>query len=181
MNQAFTKALVTPTTKEKSDRPISPAQIVSESWATAQQYDLMQQTALQLFERGTQILQKKGLILVDTKYEFGMLDGQVVLMDEIHTPDSSRYFYADGYVERQQKGERQRQLSKEFVREWLIANNFMGKEGQTVPEMTDEWVDTISKRYIELYEKVIGTPFSPQSFNENETFQKILASLEKLH
>lgn len=109
--------------------------------------------ALQLFARGKEIAAKQGLILADTKYEFGKLNGEIVLMDEVHTPDSSRYFYADGFEERQQTGERQKQLSKEFVREWLIANNFMGKEEQTVPEMNDEWVNTISQRYIELYEK----------------------------
>ncbi len=182
-NDYFPQPIITPSTKaaEGHDEDISPREIIDTGLATEKEWEILSRYALQLFERGKAIAAKQGLILVDTKYEFGMLDGQVVLMDEIHTPDSSRYFYADGYVERQQKGERQRQLSKEFVREWLIANNFMGKEGQTVPEMTDEWVDTISKRYIELYEKVIGTPFSPQSFNENETFQKILASLEKLH
>jgi len=111
---------------------------------------------------------------VDTKYEFGKIDETVYLMDEIHTPDSSRYFYADGFEKRQQAGERQQQLSKEFVREWLIANNFMGKEGQTVPVMTDEWVQTISKRYIELYEKVIGQPFKPQALSDEETYQRVL-------
>ena len=112
---------------------------------------------------------KQGLILADTKDEFGKRNGGIVLMDEIHTPDSSRYFYADGFEDRQQKGERQKQLSKEFVREWLIANNFMGKEGQAVPAMSDEWVQTISKRYIELYEKVTGKTFVPQPLSNEET------------
>jgi phosphoribosylaminoimidazole-succinocarboxamide synthase len=119
------------------------------------------------------------LILADTKYEFGKRNGQIVLMDEIHTPDSSRYFYADGFSERQEKGEKQKQLSKEFVREWLIQNEFMGKEGQTVPAMTDEWVETISKRYIELYEKVTGTLFTPQHLEEEENFKIISAALSK--
>ena len=121
----------------------------------------------------TKAAAKQGLILVDTKYEFGKIGHNIYLMDEIHTPDSSRYFYAEGFEERQQKGERQKQLSKEFVREWLIANNFMGKEGQVVPEMSDEWVDTISKRYIELYEKVIGERFIPQKMTDVETQQRI--------
>ena len=123
---------------------------------------------------------KRGLILVDTKYEFGKIGDTIYLMDEIHTPDSSRYFYADGFNERQSKNERQKQLSKEFVREWLIENNFMGKEGQTVPAMSDEWVDTISKRYIELYEKVIGQKFIPENLSDKETEERIIASLNKL-
>jgi phosphoribosylaminoimidazole-succinocarboxamide synthase len=117
---------------------------------------------------------------VDTKYEFGKIGDTIYLMDEIHTPDSSRYFYADGFEQRQASKEKQKQLSKEFVREWLIANNFMGKEGQTVPAMSTEWIDTISKRYIELYEQVIGEKFKPQQLSEEETYQVICASLEKL-
>jgi phosphoribosylaminoimidazole-succinocarboxamide synthase len=120
------------------------------------------------------------LILVDTKYEFGRIGSDIYLMDEIHTPDSSRYFYADGFEERQERGERQLQLSKEFVREWLIANDFMGKEGQSVPTMSDEWVTTISKRYIELYEKVIGEKFVPQPLTEQEINNRINRSLERL-
>ncbi|HTE11569.1 MAG TPA: phosphoribosylaminoimidazolesuccinocarboxamide synthase, partial [Chitinophagaceae bacterium] len=135
---------------------------------------------LQLFEKGKQIAAKQGLILVDTKYEFGSIGDTIYLMDEIHTPDSSRYFYADGFEERQSKGEKQKQLSKEFVREWLIANNFMGKQGQTVPQMTDEWIDTISKRYIELYEKVIGKKFIPEQISEKDTYEIITAALNKL-
>ncbi|MGZ3910753.1 MAG: phosphoribosylaminoimidazolesuccinocarboxamide synthase, partial [Flavisolibacter sp.] len=119
-----------------------------------------------------------GLILADTKYEFGKREGRITLMDEIHTPDSSRYFYAEGFAERQEKGERQRQLSKEFVREWLIQNEFMGKEGQTVPEMTDQWVETISNRYIELYEKITGSRFEKKQLSEEETFQAITRSLD---
>ena len=119
------------------------------------------------------------MILADTKYEFGKLGDEIYLMDEVHTPDSSRYFYADGFEERQERGERQKQLSKEFVREWLIANNFMGKEGQIVPEMSDEWVNTISKRYIELYEKVIGKKFLPEKLSDDETYNRIISSLNK--
>ena len=116
--------------------------------------------------------------MVDTKYEFGKIGDVIYLMDEIHTPDSSRYFYADGFEERQQKGDRQKQLSKEFVREWLIANGFMGKEGQCVPEMSDEWVGTISKRYIELYEKVIGKAFTPEQLSDEEVDDRIIKSPE---
>ena len=117
--------------------------------------------------------------MVDTKYEFGKIGDEIYLMDEIHTPDSSRYFFADGFQERQEAGERQKQLSKEFVREWLIENNFMGKEGQTVPEMKDEWVDVISKRYIELYENVIGEKFIPQKLSDEETYKRIVNRLIK--
>ena len=130
-----------------------------------------------LFERGKEIAAKQGLILVDTKYEFGKIGDTIYLMDEIHTPDSSRYFYADGFEERQTKKEKQKQLSKEFVREWLIENNFMGKEGQTVPDMSDEWIDTISKRYIELYEKVIGAAFEPAPKSQEETYDLVCEAL----
>jgi len=135
---------------------------------------------LKLFERGKQIAARQGLILVDTKYEFGKIDDTIYLMDEIHTPDSSRYFYADGFEERQENGEKQKQLSKEFVREWLIANNFMGKEGQTVPEMSNDWVNTISKRYIELYERVIGSAFTPEPLAKEETYDRIIENLQNL-
>ena len=133
-----------------------------------------------LFARGKEIAAKQGLILVDTKYEFGKIGEDIYLMDEIHTPDSSRYFYAEGFEERQQKGERQKQLSKEFVREWLIENNFMGKEGQTVPAMDDQWIDTISNRYIELYEKIIGQKFIPEELTDEETEKRILEVLGRL-
>ena len=135
---------------------------------------------MKLFNRGKEIAARHGLILVDTKYEFGKIDDTICLMDEIHTPDSSRYFYADGFEERQQKGEKQKQLSKEFVREWLIANNFMGKEGQTVPEMSDDWVNTISKRYIELYEQVLGSTFTPEALSREETYNRIIENLQGL-
>lgn len=181
-NDYFPSPIITPSTKaaEGHDEDISPEEIVASGLASKKDWDVLSSYALKLFARGKEIAAKHGLILVDTKYEFGKLDGEIVLMDEIHTPDSSRYFYADGFEERQLKGERQKQLSKEFVREWLIANNFMGKEGQTVPEMSDEWVDTISKRYIELYEKVIGEKFVPQQLSDEETQQRILQLLEKL-
>jgi phosphoribosylaminoimidazole-succinocarboxamide synthase len=135
---------------------------------------------LQLFARGKEIAAKRGLILVDTKYEFGKLGDEIILIDEIHTPDSSRYFYADVFEERQKKGEKQKQLSKEFVREWLIENNFMGKEGQQVPEMSDEWISVIRNRYIELYEKLIGEKFIPQTLTDEETNAKIIHSLNEL-
>ena len=135
---------------------------------------------MQLFARGKELAAKRGLILVDTKYEFGKLDNKIILIDEIHTPDSSRYFYADGFEERQAKREKQKQLSKEFVREWLIENNFMGKEGQQVPEMSDEWIATIRDRYIELYEKLIGEKFKPEELSDEETEQRIIAALKIL-
>ncbi|HNU87318.1 MAG TPA: phosphoribosylaminoimidazolesuccinocarboxamide synthase [Ferruginibacter sp.] len=181
-NDYFPAPIITPSTKaaEGHDEDISPAEIIDKGLATENEWKALSQYALHLFERGKEIAAKQGLILVDTKYEFGKIGNDIILMDEIHTPDSSRYFYADGFEERQAKGERQKQLSKEFVREWLIENNFMGKEGQTVPAMSDEWVDTISKRYIELYEKVIGSAFVPQKLSEEETQKRILAVLERL-
>ncbi|MEZ5014663.1 MAG: phosphoribosylaminoimidazolesuccinocarboxamide synthase [Chitinophagales bacterium] len=133
-----------------------------------------------LFQRGTEMAAQRGLILVDTKYEFGMYKDEIILMDEIHTPDSSRYFYMDGYTERQEKGERQKQLSKEFVREWLIANNFMGKEGQTVPEMPDDWIQTISERYIELYEQVTGRSFQKDDNDLSAIESNIIQGLSEI-
>lgn len=181
-NDFFPTPIITPSTKaeEGHDEDISREEIIAQGLATADEWAVLQDYALKLFARGKELAAKRGLILVDTKYEFGKIGDTIYLMDEIHTPDSSRYFYADGFEARQQAGERQKQLSKEFVREWLIENNFMGKEGQTVPEMSDEWVNTISKRYIELYEKVIGAAFKPEQPSEEETYQKIVAALEKL-
>ena len=181
-NDYFTAPIITPSTKasEGHDEDISADEIIKTGLATADEWEILSGYALKLFARGKEIAAKQGLILVDTKYEFGKIGDTIYLMDEIHTPDSSRYFYADGFEERQIKGERQKQLSKEFVREWLIANNFMGKEGQTVPVMSDEWVDTISKRYIELYEKVIGENFIPQQLSDEETIRRITDSLKKL-
>ncbi|HNN70135.1 MAG TPA: phosphoribosylaminoimidazolesuccinocarboxamide synthase [Ferruginibacter sp.] len=182
-NDYFPSPIITPSTKaaEGHDEDIAPADIVAQGLATTEEWDQLSDYTLRLFARGKEIAARQGLILADTKYEFGKLGGQIVLMDEIHTPDSSRYFYADGFEERQQKGERQKQLSKEFVREWLIENNFMGKEGQTVPAMSDEWVGTISKRYIELYEKVIGQPFAAEQLSDLETEQRILDVLKALN
>lgn len=178
-NDFFSSPIITPSTKasEGHDEDISPAEIIQQGLATQKEWDTLCQYTLALFERGKKIAAKQGLILVDTKYEFGKIGDEIVLMDEIHTPDSSRYFYADCFEQRQKNGEKQKQLSKEFVREWLIENNFMGKEGQTIPFMTDEWIDTISNRYIELYEKVIGEKFIPQKLSEQETYNKIVASL----
>lgn len=179
-NDFFPTPLITPSTKaeEGHDEDISPDEIIAKGLATKEEWEQLSQYALALFTRGKEIAASRGLILADTKYEFGLLDGQIYLMDEIHTPDSSRYFFAEGFEERQASGERQKQLSKEFVREWLIANNFMGKEGQQVPEMTDEWVNTISGRYIELYELLIGQPFKGESISEQETNDRIIAFLQ---
>ena len=181
-NDYFPAPLITPSTKasEGHDEDISPEQIIATGLATEEEWNVLSNYALLLFERGKEIAASRGLILVDTKYEFGKIGGTIYLMDEIHTPDSSRYFYADGFDERQVSGERQKQLSKEFVREWLIENDFMGKEGQVVPEMTDEWVDTISSRYIELYEKVIGTKFVPEKLSDDETYELVTKALSHL-
>jgi phosphoribosylaminoimidazole-succinocarboxamide synthase len=181
-NDAFENPIITPSTKasEGHDEDISEQEIIAQGLATVEEWKLLTEYALRLFARGQAIARQQGLILVDTKYEFGKIDDTIYLMDEVHTPDSSRYFFADGFMERQQKGERQPQLSKEFVREWLIANDFMGKEGQQVPPMSDEWVNTISKRYIDLYEKVIGKPFAPDPQSEQALFVRISEALEKL-
>lgn len=181
-NDFFPSPIITPSTKADAghDEDISKEAIIATGLATAEQWKILEQYTLQLFERGKQIAAKQGLILVDTKYEFGSIGDTIYLMDEIHTPDSSRYFYAQGFEEKQANGEKQQQLSKEFVREWLIAHNFMGKTGQTVPEMTDEWIDTISKRYIELYEKVIGEKFIPQQVSEADTYTLITDALKQL-
>lgn len=164
-NQKFPHPIVTPTTKAEygeHDADISKSEILERRLATPEEYDVLEKYTLALFQRGTEIAAKRGLILVDTKYEFGKHNGTIYLMDEIHTPDSSRYFYSDGYEERFAKGEPQKQLSKEFVREWLMNNGFQGKEGQQVPEMTDEIVKSISDRYIELYEHITGEKFVGQ-------------------
>jgi phosphoribosylaminoimidazole-succinocarboxamide synthase len=181
-NEFFLQPIITPSTKAEAghDEDISPDEIIAQGLANRDEWEALASYSLQLFERGRELAAQQGLILADTKYEFGKIGDQIYLMDEIHTPDSSRYFYADGFEERLEKGERQKQLSKEFVREWLIANNFMGKEGQSVPEMSDEWVQTISGRYIELYEKVIGKAFQPESLSEEETYRRIMEALGKL-
>jgi len=160
-HQKFPKPIITPTTKasEGHDEDISKADIIKTGLVSKEDYEQLEKYTLALFERGTQMAAKMGLILVDTKYEFGKKDGKIYLIDEIHTPDSSRYFYAEGYEERLAKGEDQRQLSKEFVREWLMANGFQGKDGQKVPEMTDIFVNQVTDRYIELYEHITGDKF----------------------
>lgn len=162
-NERFPEPIITPTTKaaEGHDEDISREEIIARGIVSKEDYEQVEKYTRALFARGTEIAASKGLILVDTKYEFGKADGKVILMDEIHTPDSSRYFYADGYQEKFEKGEPQKQLSKEFVRQWLIENGFMGKEGQQVPEMTDEYCETVSQRYIELYEDITGKKFVP--------------------
>ncbi len=168
-NEKFPHPILTPTTKAEygeHDADISKDEILAQGLATPEQYATLERYSLALFERGTEIAAKRGLILVDTKYEFGLHDGKIYLMDEIHTPDSSRYFYAEGYEDRFEKGEPQRQLSKEFVREWLMDNGFQGKEGQKVPEMTDEIVESISARYIELYEHITGTKFEAETHED---------------
>ena len=162
-NQKFPEPIITPTTKaaEGHDENISREEIIAQGLVSEEDYAQMEAYTRRLFARGTEMAAKKGLILVDTKYEFGKRDGKVILIDEIHTPDSSRYFYAEGYEERFSKGEPQRQLSKEFVRQWLIEHGFMGKEGQQVPEMTPEFCNEVSQRYIELYEHITGLKFQP--------------------
>jgi phosphoribosylaminoimidazole-succinocarboxamide synthase len=161
-NDKFPSPIITPATKAESghhDEDISREDILARGIVSKEDYEQLEKYTYALFERGTKIAAERGLILVDTKYEFGKKNGKIYLIDEIHTPDSSRYFYADGYAERQAKGEKQKQLSKEFVREWLIANNFQGLEGQTMPIMPDEFVNTVTDRYIELYEKITGEKF----------------------
>lgn len=160
-NDKFPTPIITPTTKADAghDENISKEEIISKGLVSKEDYEQIEKYALKLFERGQEVAKQRGLILVDTKYEFGKAEGQIYLIDEIHTPDSSRYFYLEGFEERQQKGERQRQLSKEFVREWLMENGFQGKEGQKIPTLTDEIVENISNRYIELYEHITGEKF----------------------
>ncbi|TAE11160.1 MAG: phosphoribosylaminoimidazolesuccinocarboxamide synthase [Bacteroidetes bacterium] len=172
-NDFFENPIITPSTKaaEGHDEDISAEEIINQQLATEAEWQQLCSYALALFNRGKELAAEKGLILVDTKYEFGLYNGVITLMDEIHTPDSSRYFYADGFEENLAAGKPQKQLSKEFVRQWLIDNNFMGKEGQTVPAMSDEWIQTISNRYVELFEKVTGTQFQPEPFNEAAIFE----------
>jgi len=162
-NDKFPQPIITPATKAEMgdhDEDISKEDILKRGIVSAEDYAVLEDYTQKLFQRGTEIAAERGLILVDTKYEFGKTaDGEIVLIDEIHTPDSSRYFYADGYAERQEKGEAQKQLSKEFVRQWLISNGFQGLEGQTLPEMTDAYIETVSERYIELYENITGETF----------------------
>jgi phosphoribosylaminoimidazole-succinocarboxamide synthase len=181
-NEYFPNPIITPSTKAEKghDEDISKTDILKRKLTTQDEWEKIADYSLKLFQKGKEIAAKRGLILVDTKYEFGKIDDEIYLMDEIHTPDSSRYFYEDGFEERLKKDEKQKQLSKEFVREWLIANNFMGKEGQVVPEMSDDWVNTISQRYIELYETLIGKNFVPEKLPEEEIYSRIIKSLQSL-
>ncbi len=183
-NERFPEPIITPTTKADAghDENISREEIIAQGLVSKEDYETMERYTRALFKRGTEMAADKGLILVDTKYEFGKRDGKVVLIDEIHTPDSSRYFYADGYMERFEKGLPQRQLSKEFVRQWLIDNGFMGKEGQTVPEMTDAFCNEVSDRYIELYEHVTGRKFekAPEQNLETRIESNVLSCLDQL-
>ncbi|NPD46441.1 MULTISPECIES: phosphoribosylaminoimidazolesuccinocarboxamide synthase [unclassified Lentimicrobium] len=168
-HQAFPSPIITPTTKADMglhDEDISKEEILKQGLVSPEDYALLEKYTAELFQRGSEIADEKGLILVDTKYEFGKKNGEIYLIDEIHTPDSSRYFYKDGYQERFDKGENQKQLSKEFVREWLMENGFQGQEGQAIPEMTDEFVQSVSERYIELYEMITGENFVKGDVNE---------------
>ncbi len=178
-NQKFPEPIITPTTKadEGHDLDISREEILAQGIVSAEEYTQMEAYTRALFARGTEMAADKGLILVDTKYEFGRYEGKIYLIDEIHTPDSSRYFYSEGYSERLKKGEPQRQLSKEFVRQWLMDNGFQGKEGQKVPEMTDAYVESVSERYIELYEKITGKPF--EKADSSNILQRIEANVNQ--
>lgn len=182
-NQKFPTPIITPTTKEDEghDQNISKEEIIAQGIVSKEDYEALERYTYQLFERGTQMAKDKGLILVDTKYEFGKKDDKIYLIDEIHTPDSSRYFYSDSYQELFDQGKEQRQLSKEFVRQWLIENGFQGKDGQKVPEMTEEFCDQVSTRYIELYEHIVGEKFKKEdNSNLKERIEKnILAYLSK--
>ena len=168
-NERFPEPIITPTTKadEGHDMNISKAEIITQGLVSAEDYEVMENYTRRIFKRGQEIAAKRGLILVDTKYEFGKRDGKVYLIDEIHTPDSSRYFYADGYEEKLAKGEPQRQLSKEFVRQWLIEHDFMNEPGQVMPEITDEYAESVSERYIELYEHIVGERFERENSDDD--------------
>ena len=181
-NDYFAEPILTPTTKahEGHDEDISREEIISSGLVSKEDYEQLEKYTRALFERGRQYANERGLILVDTKYEFGKIGDTIYLIDEIHTPDSSRYFYLEGYEERQKAGEAQKQLSKEFVREWLMENGFQGKEGQQIPEMTDEVVNSISERYMELYEQVIGKKFEKQDFTEAEMQTALNKELENM-
>lgn len=179
-NDFFPAPIITPTTKahEGHDEDISREEIIRQGLVSEEDYTKLEQYTLALFNRGKELAAKRGLILVDTKYEFGKIGSTIYLIDEVHTPDSSRYFYADGYEENQQAGKPQKQLSKEFVREWLMENGFQGKEGQQVPEMTDDFVNSVSERYIELFEKITGEQFRKQDISTEEINQRIIDALQ---
>ncbi len=181
-NQKFPEPIITPTTKaaEGHDEDISKEDIIASGLVSREDYERLEEYTRAIFQRGTEIAAKQGLILVDTKYEFGKRNGEIYLMDEVHTPDSSRYFYAEGYEERLAKGERQKQLSKEFVREWLMANGFQGQEGQKVPEMTPEVVAGITDRYIELYEHITGEKFEKVEYSGASMEANVRAWIDSL-
>ncbi|MDE6449721.1 MAG: phosphoribosylaminoimidazolesuccinocarboxamide synthase [Muribaculaceae bacterium] len=183
-NERFPEPIITPTTKADAghDENISREEIIKQGIVSAEDYEVMERYTRALFAKGTEMAAEKGLILVDTKYEFGKRDGKVILIDEIHTPDSSRYFYADGYEERFEKGEPQKQLSKEFVRQWLIQHDFMGKAGQVVPEMTPDFIESVSNRYIELYEHITGKTFekAPEAYLMERIERNVLDCLDQL-
>ena len=181
-NDFFDNPIITPSTKANQghDEDISKNEIITQQLATEEEWNTLEKYALHLFEKGKQLAAKQGLILADTKYEFGKINGEICLMDEIHTPDSSRYFYENGFTERLRTGEKQKQLSKEFVREWLMENGFMGKEGQKIPEITDEKVEEISNRYIELFEQITGKTFTPKVLDDDKMYNIISSSLLKL-
>ena len=181
-NQKLPEPIITPTSKaaEGHDEDISREEIISSGLVSREDYEKLEEYTRAIFKRGTETAARQGLILVDTKYEFGKKDGKIYLMDEVHTPDSSRYFYADGYEERLARGERQKQLSKEFVREWLMANGFQGQEGQTVPEMTEEVVAGITDRYIELFEHITGDKFERKEYTAEQMEANIVECLRTL-
>lgn len=181
-NDFFPEPILTPTTKahEGHDEDISREEIIAQGLVSREEYEQLEAYTRALFQRGREMAAERGLILVDTKYEFGKIDGKIYLIDEIHTPDSSRYFYAEGYEDRQAKGEQQKQLSKEFVREWLMENGFQGKAGQAIPEMTDEFVSQVSERYIELFNHVTGKTFEKQEITEQQLQDQLSALLAKL-
>ena len=181
-NQKLPEPIITPTSKaaEGHDEDVSKEEILALGLASKEDYEALEAYTRAIFQRGTEIAAKQGLILVDTKYEFGKKDGQIILMDEVHTPDSSRYFYSEGYEERLERGERQKQLSKEFVREWLMANGFQGQAGQKVPEMTTEVVSHITDRYVELYEHITGEPFSRTPYSPDQIEKNVASCLSTL-
>jgi len=181
-NDFFDNPIITPSTKANQghDEDISKNEIIIQQLATEEEWNTLEKYSLHLFEKGKQLAAKQGLILADTKYEFGKTNGEICLMDEIHTPDSSRYFYENGFTERLRTGEKQKQLSKEFVREWLMENGFMGKEGQKIPDITDKKVEEISNRYIELFEQITGKSFTPKVLDDDKMYNIISSSLLKL-
>ncbi len=181
-NDFFASPIITPTTKahEGHDEDISRDEIIAQGLVSKEDYEKLEKYTLALFERGRELAAKRGLILVDTKYEFGKIGDTIYLIDEIHTPDSSRYFYAEGYEAKQAAGEPQKQLSKEFVREWLMENGFQGKDGQQVPEMTDAFIESVSNRYIELFENITGQPFKKEDVTPAEAEQKIIETLKSM-